>query len=267
MGKKIQISSYLVLLLLTLFAMYMLKDCRHYNVQVDRLRGDSLNVAIEYSPISLYMKNDTLYGFNYDLIKELSIQGGFDIKFHPIVNIKSGLLGINSGSYDILLAQIPITAEMRNKYLFTEPIYLDKQVLVQRIDSLGDVVVKSQLDLADKTVYVISGTSTQERINSLAQEIGETIHIVSKHKFGQRELFNMVADSIIDYAIINEKSAQRLSNDITNVDFKMDISFTQFQSWVINPQDTLLCDSINILIKRIKETPRYEEIYNRYFIQ
>lgn len=266
MGKRIQMSSYLVLLLLTLFAMYMLRDCRHYEVNIDELRSDTLNVAIEYSPISFYMKNDSLYGFDYELIKSLAKQGTFDIKFHPLVNVRNGLVGVSSGAYDILLAQIPITAEMKSNFLFTEPLYLDKQILLQRKDSLGGVVVNSQLELAGKNVYVISGTSTKERINSLAQEIGSDIYVVSEHKYGQRELFNMVSDSVIDYAIINHKSALRLLTDSSNVDISMDISFTQFQSWVMNPKDSVLCDSLNKLIIDFKQTPKYDDIYKKYII-
>lgn len=262
-------SSYLVLLLLTLFVMYMLKDCRDFAVaeETTSTKSDTLNVAIEYSPVSFYMENDTLYGFNYELIKEISQMDDFDIKFHPLINIREGLAGLENNSYDILLAHIPTTAEMKNKYLFTEPIYLDKQILVQRIDSLGEVSVKSQLDLANKTVYVIGGTSTRERIKSLAQEIGDTIYTISEHPFGQVKLFDMVANGDIDYAIINSKSAQHLLTDSSNIDISMDISFTQFQSWIVNGQDSVLCDSLNSKIKIIKETPRYKEIYNKYIIE
>lgn len=267
MNKRKQIIIYIVLLLAAFFAMAKLKRCSSVDYVV---RGevliDTLNVGIEYSPISFYMDGDTICGFNYDLIKLLANRGGFEIKFYPLSSVEAGLNGLNNQLYDILLAQIPKNSEMMSQYLFTEPLYIDKQVLLQRIDSLGLVVVNSQLDLAGKSVYVIEGTSARERLNSLADEIGGDINVISDDKLGQRELFQEVSDSVIDYAIVSYQSARRFVNDSTNVDLSTDISFSQFQSWVLSVEDSLLCDTINSLIIELKDTPTMLQLYKRYDI-
>ena len=56
--------------------MYMLKMCSSNSSDLTTSQlpssGDTIDVGIEYSPLSLYSFGDTLGGFNYDLMRELN---------------------------------------------------------------------------------------------------------------------------------------------------------------------------------------------------
>ena len=56
--------------------------------------------------MSLYRYDDTLGGFNYDVIREIARQKGLPLKFHPLTNISQGLDGLDSHKYDILVADV-----------------------------------------------------------------------------------------------------------------------------------------------------------------
>ena len=92
-------------------------------------QGDTLDVAIEYSPLSLYTYDDTLGGFNHDLLQLISRYKGIDIKLHPVVSLDESLRMLDEGNYDIVAAQVPATTDFKARYLSSEPIYLDRKGL------------------------------------------------------------------------------------------------------------------------------------------
>ena len=228
-------------------------------------KGDTLDVAIEYSPLSYYAYGDSLGGFNYGFLKLLSDSCGVPMKFHPVVSLKKALEGLDNGLYDIMAAQYPVTRENKKHYLFTSALYLDKQVLVQR--NTDGVVIQSQLDLAGDTVNIVKGSPMRERILSLSREIGDTIHVVSDSIYGPEQLFLMVSTGDIKYAVINESIARKMAESHPNVDISTAISFSQFQSLTLRKEDRELCEKLNKWIAKVKKLPEYRVIYDKYLAQ
>lgn len=259
---------YCSLLILAVLAMISLKRCSNQGFgSINEMvkNSDTVYVAIEYSPLSLYMYDDTLGGFNNDLLKLIELKEHVAIKMIPVVSLSESLSQLEKGQYDILAAQVPVTAEFREKYIFSDSIYLDKQVLVQKRDSLGRYNVKSQLDLAGETLCVVSGSPVVDRIKNLSDEIGDTIRYKLEDKYGQEQLFMMVATGDIKYAVISEKIAKTLSPKYPNVSINTAISFNQFHSWMLNKSSVELRDSLNSWLNRVRHTEEYSHIYSKYF--
>lgn len=268
MKKKVikpNMAFYIVLLGCVLALMMVLRNCgKESNVLITN-HSDTIGVSIEYSPLSLYMYNDTMGGFEYDLMRMIAKKGDLPIKFYPSVSLNKSLKGLKDGEYKILIAQFPVTAEYRDNFIFTDPIYLDQQTLIQRQDSLGNTKVKSQLDLGGKTIYVVSNSPMVQRLHSLSKEIGDTIYIKKENEYGPEQLAIMVSKGQIDYAVINNKIAKNLAKDMPNLNIGTKTSFTQFQAWALPKDQVSLRDSINTILKEIKTTPEYKDLYNRYF--
>lgn len=264
---KSRILLYLLLLIAVIGIMFSLKRCSYTSIKQHQTHsgGDTIDVAIEYSPLSIYTYNDTLGGFNYDLLRIIASEHNLKLKFHPVVTLKDALKGIEESKYDILAASLPVTSENKDKYLFSQPVYLDRQVLVQLKDSItGKCRVKNQLDLAGDTVWVVESSPIASRVSNLAREIGDTIYTIYEPLYGAEQLFIMTATGEIKYAIINERIAKELASDYPNVDISTDISFTQFQSWILNQDKQQLADSINSWLTKVKETPKYKALERRY---
>lgn len=245
--------------------MVMLKDCGNAGNQIKAARGDTIDVCIEYSPLSCYMYDDTLGGFEYDLLRMVAAQGNVKFKFHPAVTLEKGLEGLKNKEYKILAAQYPMTAEAKNNYIFSYPIYMDKQVLVQLKDSNGNLKAKSQLDLCKDTIYVVKGSPMENRLRSLSREIGDTIFIKEEPEYSAEQLVIMVAKGLIRYAVVNERQAEEISASYPNVDIGTSISFSQFQSLTLPQGEEKLRDSINSWLSAVKTKPAYKTLYNRYF--
>lgn len=60
-----------------------------------RAQGDSINVAIHYSPMSLYRYGDSLGGLNYEIATQISRQYGDKFKFYPISSSTQALSGLS----------------------------------------------------------------------------------------------------------------------------------------------------------------------------
>lgn len=263
-----KIRVYLVLLVLVVAAMVYLHRCAggsHVAPMPAKSGGDTLDVAIEYSPLSLYLYDDTLGGFNHDLLLLLMHSCEVPMKLHPMVSLQQSLDYLDKGIYDIIAAQVPVTGKFKERYLFSDTIWTDRQVLVQRIDSKGEKMVKTQLDLAGKTLYVAGGSPVEDRLENLGREIGDTVHVIPERKYGQEQLFLMVAEGDIDYAVVSSRVAKQLQRNHRNVDIETGISFSQFQSWVLKKENTRLRDNLNTWLRNVRKTPAYEQLYKRYF--
>lgn len=221
--------------------------------------GDTINIAIDYSPMSLYRYGDTLGGFNYTMMKEMAEMYGDKIKFYPVASINEALADLDNGKYDIVVSDLPVTAVQKEKYRFTEPVYLDKQVLISR-----DTTLRTALDLAGKPVWVVAGSPAEERMENLSREIGDTILLHKDAEHNAEQLFMLTATGDVKAAVINEDIATKLAREHPEVQITTPVSFNQFESWVVNKDRKALADTLDARIKRFKETPQYSALVRRY---
>ena len=256
---------YVALLAIVVACMVALSLCDRPKVAPeDRASGgDTLDIAIEYSPVTYYTYDDTLGGYNYDLLRLMSGKARCPMKVHPVVSLEKALGGLEEGRYDVVVAQFPMTAGDTSRFAFTEPIYIDQQVLVQRRSSHA---IHSQLDLAGDTVWVVKGSPMVQRIASLSREIGDTIYVHVDELYGPEQLMMMVAAGEIRYAVVNRSIARAMASRLPNIDRSVAISLSQFQSWMVSKDRQGLCDSLNKWHHQIKlDTTAYLDLQRRYF--
>lgn len=224
--------------------------------------GDTIDVAIQYSPLALYTYADTLGGFGYDFLKEIAEREGMTVKFHPVVTLDGTTERLTDGTYDLIVANIPRTDNFDSGLRFTEPVYLDRLVLVQ--EGNDSARISSQLDLAGREIWVPAHSPAVTRLRNLAAEIGDTIIIREDESYGPEQLFILAATGEIPLAVVNASAAKRMAADYPLADISTAISFTQFQSWLVNPADTAFADSLDMRIKRFKATPEYSRLVEKY---
>lgn len=266
-SKKGHLGLYMFLLVFVLAGMFFLKKCSA-PVAADtehRATGDTLNVAIELSPTGIYMRSDTLAGFNYELIKALGEISGRPLHVSAFTSQKSALRALDNGRYDIVLADMPSTARLKEKYLFTQPIYIDHQVLVRRKTAESDSTEFAQNDLAGDSVWIAAGSPSYDRLRNLSHEIGDTIYIIEDPEYGAEQLVILTAIGEIKQAVVNEETARRVASDYDNIDISTSISFNQFQSWIFSKRDSVLRDSVNRWMDLLKKTEKFKAINKKYF--
>lgn len=227
----------------------------------------TLHVATEYNSISFFVEGDTITGFHYELIEAFAHDMGLKAKISPVMSFSERLEGLSNGTYDVIANDLLATSELKDSLLLTSPIILNKQVLVQRKVNAADstTFVKSQLDLAGRTLHVVKGSPSTLRIRNLGNEIGDTIYVEEIDKYGSEQLIYMVAHGIIDYAVCDESIARAATDSLPELDINTAISFTQFYSWGVSKQSPVLLDSLDSWLSRFREGETYKTIYKKYY--
>lgn len=227
----------------------------------------TLKVATEYNSISFYVDGDTITGFHYELIEAFARSKGLKTEVTPVMSFDQRLKGLSNGTYDVIAYGLLATSELKDSLLLTDPIFLNKQVLVQRKSQNGkdSLFIKSQLDLAGKTLHVVKGSPSILRIRNLGNEIGDTIYVNEIDKYGSEQLIALVAHGDIDYAVCDESIARTAIDSLPQLDINTAISFTQFYSWGVSKQSPMLLDSLNSWLSTFRESIEYQQIYRKYY--
>lgn len=226
-----------------------------------------LRMVTEYNQLGYYIAGDTIEGFQYELSQAISKLSGLEVQTHLVMSLAESFKELSDNQCDIIARNIPITSEIKENYLFTEPIVLNKQVLIQRTEASNNGIkpIRNQLDLAQKTVYIPKDSPALLRLQNLEQEIGDTIYVKEDELYSGEQLAIMVAKGDIDYAVCDLQIARLSKGQLPEIDIDTDISFTQLQSWAVRKDAPVLLDSLNSWLTKIRENGLYDEIYKRYY--
>lgn len=264
--KRGTLTAYILLLLGILTIMIMLRNCSgatwHTNDQ--RATGDTINVAIEISPIGLSTRADTLSGFYYDMVRELARRHSRPLKIDGFTHLESALDRLDEGRYDVVIGDIPANSIIRQRFLATDPVLIDRQVLVQLADSAGNLRYPTQFDLTGDTIHVPCHTPFKTRLQHLTRELGDTIYIDESNEYGAEQLIIMVAIGELPNAVVNRRLAEIMKADYPRLDSSVEISLNQFQSWLTNRADSALCDTLNAWIAGFHGSDLERELTSRY---
>lgn len=266
--KKSRMTLLVALLAVAVLAMVMSPKCSHHQPTKPSIHpgetksgGDTIDVAIEISPLSYRLEGDTVTGLDYALLREVMRIGNRPVKFHPFAPLDYAIRGLESGIFDIVVSSLPSTSELKSKYLLTDPVYLDREVLVQ--NRASQPLITAPEDLGGDTVWIAAGSPFAARIRNLSAEIGDTIHIVEAQGRTAEHLVMLVARGEIPRAVVNEGLARRMkSSAYPDIDIETHISFTQFQTWMLAHNNIALRDSINTWLDSLRRTPTYDGIVN-----
>lgn len=225
-----------------------------------------LRAVTEYNSISFHSTGDSIGGLHYELLQAFAKDQGLRVEVTPEMSIEKRIEGIHNGTFDLLANNVLVNNKQKDSILFTRPILLEKQVLVQRkaLTENDSTHVKSLLKLANKTLHVAKGSSAIQRIRHLSNEIGDTIYIQEVEKYGPEQLLAMVANGDIDYAVCDQSIAQAGTEYLPQLDIETEISFTQFYSWGVSRRNTVLLDSLNAWLETYKQSADFQRILKKY---
>src|SRR5690606_5511529 len=110
------------------------------------------------------------------------------LKIHVTSGVNHAIEKLNNGEGDILAFPLTVTKSRKELVSFTRPHFHSQQVLVQRkpaewrkltLDQIEDSLIRNPIELIGKNVHVITGTSFQQRLDHLSEEIGGDINVLA----------------------------------------------------------------------------------------
>lgn len=236
-------------------------------------RGKLIAVT-DFNSTNYFIYRGEPMGYQYELLKLLAEH--LNVKLEVIVNndVDDNFRMLKEGECDIIAINLTITKERSKVIDFTYPHSQTHQVLVQRKPEnwekcskkeIDAILIRNQLDLANKVVYVQKSTSYAQRMKNLSDEIGESIKLIERADKEVEELIELVASGEIDYTVADENVA--LVNQIyyPNLDVKTAVSFPQNMAWGLTKGSDALKSEIDNWLKSFIKSIDYTLVYNKYF--
>ncbi len=231
----------------------------------ERPGGDTLAVAIEMSPLTYILENDTIEGFDYLMLRDMARAHDVPVKFHPFTQLDRAFEDLYENKYDLLVAAMPSTTTLKEYFPLTEDVYIDKQVLVQQADSTDSHrFIASQEQLRGDTLWIAKGKPFKTRLQNMAKELGDTITVLVDPEHSSEHLAIMTALGQIKHAVVGQAVARRVARQYPQLDISTPISLNQFQVWAVAPGDSTLLNRLNQWIEEFKKTEEYRQLSERY---
>lgn len=227
-----------------------------------------IHISTSYNAIDYFFRDDSIQGFQYEVIQAIFKDKYIEPIITPIVNFSTQLTDLLEGRTDLIASSLPVSSDLKEQVNFTYPILKNRQVLVQRKDSSSlaqNIYLDNQVKLGKKEIYVVKDSPAILRLENLSNEIADTIYIRQVERYGEEQLIAMVAHGDIDYAICDERIAILAKDSIAHLDIELAIGFTQLYSWAVNKETPQLLDSLNTWIEQFTKSEAYHEIYAKYY--
>ncbi len=249
-------------------------DSVNANVLKQIQQEGNLTAITDFNSINYFVYRGRPMGYQYELLKEYAGHLGVELDLRVDNSLKSKFNCLNRGECDIIGIDLTVTKE-RSRYVdFTIPHSLSRQVLVQRKPEgyhrmntleIEKALIRSQLDLSGKTVYVQRASAFVSRLQNLADEIGANINI-KEADYEAEQLVKMVAKGEIDYTVCDEHMAMVNKTYYDNIDINTPVSFPQQLAWAVRKGADSLRLSINSWLADYKKTESYRSLYHKYFV-
>ncbi|MFW5708359.1 MAG: transglycosylase SLT domain-containing protein [Bacteroidota bacterium] len=233
-----------------------------------------LKATTDYNSTNYFVYRGQPMGFHLELLRLFSQHIGVELEIFVTNDLSENFSCLlTEGECNIIAMDLTVTRSRRERLAFTEPHSQTRQVLIQRrpenwyhmrSSEIEDYLVRSQLDLAGKTIHVHRNSSHLVRLANLMEEIGDTIYIIeTDHE--PETLIEKVANGEIDYTVSDEHVAQVNQTYYANIDVQTPLSFPQNLSWAVRHDTPLLKAAIDEWMEDFRKSRQYANLYARYF--
>lgn len=242
------------------------------NIEMIREYG-ALKVVTEYNSISYFLYRGQPLGFQYEMLQELANHMNLPLEVSVSNDLGRNFNDLQEGQVDLIAMNLTVTSSRKQDVAFTEPLLQTRQVLVQRKPLQWEkmnrkqqeaALIRNQLDLEGKEIYVQAGSVYEARLRTLSNEIGGGINIREVNLESER-LIQRVALGEIDYTICDENVGLVNATYFPQLDVGTAISFPQHVAWAVHPRSDSLKKIIDQWITGYRMTDKYAILYHKYF--
>jgi membrane-bound lytic murein transglycosylase F len=251
------------------------KIARHSSIDLYEIKKRGKLIAVtDFNSTDYFIYKGEPMGFNYELLKSFSDFIGIDLEIIAENSIDRAIDMVTTGEADLLAFGLTAGSPEQRDIIFTKPLDETRQVLVQRKphnrhklknDLVDKQLIRSQQDLAEKTVYVQEKSPHEQRLAEMRKETGIMINIIPV-PYESEKLIQHVAKGVIDYTVCDENVAMVNATYYPDIDVTTPVSSLQGLSWgVCRANSENLLGELNRWISVYKNTTSYSILYAKYF--
>lgn len=200
-------------------------------------------------------KSDAYIGFDLDLVKAVGEALNMDVKIENIA--WDGLIpALNTGKIDVVISAMSIQEERKKSILFSDKYFQVTQLIAVKEGS----TIKGSADLKGKKVGVQTNTTGQyatEKLNvNEIKKFDTTPDALNALKIGAVDA--VVADSPVVLWFIKQNPTSKIIS--VQGEFEK-----EFYGMAMKLDNKVLADKINVGLKKVIDSGKYNEIYKKYF--
>ncbi len=239
------------------------------------LQRGRLIALTDYNSVNYYIYRGEPMGYQYEMLRALTDHLGVRLEIRISDNLSQSFESLQNAEVDLIALGLTVTRERQRELDFTDPIIVTRQILVQRMpdnwqsmatrDEIESHLLRSSLDMAGKTIHVQEGSIFKKRLETLSDEIGDTIYVV-EDKREVEELIAAVSRGEIMYTVADEHIALVNARYHRNIDVRTPLSFPQRLAWALRKDEpNELLEEINDWLAGFEPTLEARLIHNKYF--
>jgi membrane-bound lytic murein transglycosylase F len=251
------------------------KIANQSSIDLDAIRKRGrLIAATDFNSTDYFIYKGEPMGFNYELLKSFSDFIGIDLEIIAENNYDRAFEMVKTGEADLLAFGLTAASPEKQEILFTDPVDVTRQVLVQRKpsnwqkmqdDAINRKLIRNKYGLAEKTVYVQENSPHAERLAEIGKEIGIRVNIVPV-PYESEKLIQHVANGEIDYTVCDENVAIVNATYYPDIDVSTPVSYPQNLAWGVRKENSKnLLGELNRWIAVYKNTTSYSMLHAKYF--
>jgi lysine-arginine-ornithine-binding protein len=224
--------------------------------------AEVIKVACEmaYPPFEQLDPDGTMWGFDIDLIKAVVEEMGAEIELHNVG--WDGLIpGIQYGSYDLLISAMTITSERAEQITFSDWYFDSRQAVLVR---QNDNRIKTKTDLAGMRIGVQLGTTGDFAVSAL--DYVDEDKNVRRFETSPEAIMELMTGGV-DAAVIDMPVALYYRDKHPGFKLVVDPDEWEPEYYGIGMKKGRpdLLERVNAALKALRESGKYQEIYDKYF--
>lgn len=234
-----------------------------------------LQALVDNNSVSYFILKGSPMGYEYELLKRLADHLKVELKIKIITGIEQAIDQLNKGEGDVLAFPLTITTDRQQYVAFSDAHFTTHQVLVQKKPAnwrmqppavVEKKLVRNPVELIGQPVHVIKGSSFEQRMRNLSQEVGGPIDIIPDSAAAETEsLIRKVAMGEIKYTVTDQTLAMVNALYFPNLDIHTVVSLPQQIGWAVRKNSPQLLSAINTWMQGVKKSGVYQVIFNKYF--
>ncbi len=243
---------------------------------LDEIRKSGKLVAVtDNNSINYFIYRGEPMGYQYDMLQAFANYLGVKIDLVVANSLSDAFKSLNDGESDLIAINLTVTNDRKKHVAFTMPMMQTRQVLIQRkpmnwrnltADDVDALLIRNPIDLATThvAIYVQKGSAYERRMHNLAEEIGDSLNIISVPEDAE-QLISMVAGGVIDYTVCDENAAMVSQTYNPDLDISTALSFPQNLAWAVNSNSKALLAETNKWLFTYMKSTEYALLYAKYF--
>ena len=255
---------FIIVILWILAVVYLLNPIveDHKFSTLHKIKKDGyITVLTRNTPHCYYLYRDEPMGFEFELAREFADYLGVELKVDIAETWETMIPALYDGVGALIAAGMTITPKRQRQVSFSDG-YMDIQQYL--IAYRNGPKVKKLADLSGKTIHVRQATSYQDRLEELQHE-GMELSIKLHPDMPTEELIQQVSTGQIEFTIADSNIALLNQRHYPGAVMALPVNDQQVLGWAVHPEARHLRKRINAFFKAIKETGRFDELYNKYY--